>query len=220
MTGLSESAVRENIVRLTEAGLLRSERRHRTDGSRTSNRYYLAVDGPFPPDDLAPESGAGPSAGNDGAYRRNPGGLAPESGGPNGNVSSTREIEPIAQPRAREAEIDAAFERIWSQWPRKVDKKAARTAFGRAVRRAPIPTIGNAALISCRVWADWTQPDREQFVPYLATWLNKSRWESDPPTPRSAGRDSVVDAGRAVHERLLASQDRQPSADRREIGTT
>lgn len=41
LTGMSERALRDNIIALEEAGLIRRERRHRKSGSRSSDGYWL-----------------------------------------------------------------------------------------------------------------------------------------------------------------------------------
>jgi len=77
--GSVESAVRENLSRLKQAGLIVEERRNRANGARTSNRYWLQMSGKV---DLTPESSGGnlePESDEPTAGIR--GGQEPESGG-------------------------------------------------------------------------------------------------------------------------------------------
>lgn len=53
-TGYSQSAVRVHLDTLIANDLMHEERRHRSDGSRSSNRYILH---------LAPDSGGGSNGG-------------------------------------------------------------------------------------------------------------------------------------------------------------
>ena len=43
MTGMSVATVRRGLAKLEQSGLIRHERRNRSNGSRTSNRYFLSV---------------------------------------------------------------------------------------------------------------------------------------------------------------------------------
>jgi hypothetical protein len=75
------------------------------------------------------------------------------------------------------AEID--FDDFWTRWPRKDGKKAALTAWSKAVKRAPAEVIVAAAAVYAA--SQW-RPER-QFVPHAATWLNGDRWDDPPPAP-------------------------------------
>lgn len=74
--GAGETAVRENLARLKEAGLIVEERRNRASGARTSNRYWLQMSGRI---DLKPESEGG--------------NLEPESGEPTAGIRGGQEPE-------------------------------------------------------------------------------------------------------------------------------
>lgn len=79
------------------------------------------------------------------------------------------------------------FARFWEAYPNKVGRRAAETAYQRALRRADAATIlaglGRAAL--SRTWQDG-------FIPHPTTWLNQDRWLDEPDNsarapPMSAG---------------------------------
>lgn len=196
MTGIAESSVREHLKVLTERGLIEVERRHRSDGSRTSNRYRLAVG-------QEPESGGRPSAGIRG-------GLAPESGGPTAGIRRAHHTHQVKHQGDTSAVARASasdpFEEVWAAWPRKDGKKPARLAWARAVKRAPVAQVRAAALGHCRAWSGWP-PGDVQFVPHMATWLNQDRWDDPVPNPRSAHRGNIVDAGREVDAALRTREE-------------
>jgi len=57
LTGYGRTAVRTHIEALIDAGLVTTQRRHKGNGARTSDRYYLAVEG-----HVGAESGPTPEA--------------------------------------------------------------------------------------------------------------------------------------------------------------
>lgn len=83
---------------------------------------------------------------------------------------------------AREARGSDRFEEFWDAYPRKTSKKAARTAWSKATKKAsPDELISEA-----RRWSGlWTNAGVEkQFIPHPSTWLNGERWTDEPPPPR------------------------------------
>jgi len=73
MTGISDSAIRAHLKLLVETGYLTVERRHRSNGSRSTNRYYLPVDNSA----LTPDSGSRTEP----SKRQIQADLTPDSGG-------------------------------------------------------------------------------------------------------------------------------------------
>jgi hypothetical protein len=71
-------------------------------------------------------------------------------------------------------EVDAAFERFWLAYPKRVGKGAARTSFARAILKAPIDTIMAA------VQSQTFSPD-PRYRPAPTTWLNQERWADEAP---------------------------------------
>lgn len=213
LTGLGRTAVLNAIATLTDLGHIAAERRHRKDGSRTSNRYYLDVDGALTADTQSTESGPSEAAGQ----VRNPASLSPESEQPKSGIR-TPILEPKVNPQteppeetldAREAEsqpeliaIDAqppaGFDQFWAAWPRKDGRKAALAAWAKAIRHAPAAVIvAAAAEYAASPW----RPER-QFVPHGATWLNGERWADPPPQPpeQRTGPRPLTNAERAFAE--------------------
>lgn len=75
------------------------------------------------------------------------------------------------------------FEVFWAAYPRKVGRRAAEAAWGRASRRAD----QRAIVAGAERYRD--DPNREDgYTAHPTTWLNADRWD-DPPLPaRSNGR--------------------------------
>lgn len=66
------------------------------------------------------------------------------------------------------------FEQFWQQYPRKIGKKAALAAWGRADDRPALAEI-LLAVDHAKRSEQWTK-DGGQFIPHPATWLNQGRW--------------------------------------------
>lgn len=97
--GSAESAVRENLSRLKQAGLIVEERRNRANGARTSNRYWLQMKGRV---NLTPESGGAdltPESDVPNAGIR--GNLTPESGGESEPLVVNPQRNPSESPTAQ-----------------------------------------------------------------------------------------------------------------------
>ncbi len=67
-----------------------------------------------------------------------------------------------------------SFDTFWSDYPRKIGKGAARTAFGRALKKATADEIiGGLLKHEIQTMKD------AQFIPHPATWLNQERWSDE-----------------------------------------
>lgn len=86
--------------------------------------------------------------------------------------SKTQTPSPPYSPPPPTADFDA----FWSEYPSKVGKGAARTAFSRAVKRIGGSNALAVLLAAMRRDRD-TKRWREGFIPNPATWLNQDRWE-------------------------------------------
>lgn len=84
--------------------------------------------------------------------------------------------------------VDDDFADWWRTWPKKVARGSAARAYAKARKTTDAATLLAGAE---RVAADWAtmEPDRRQFVPYPASWLNAERWDDavtevgPPPSP-------------------------------------
>lgn len=82
-------------------------------------------------------------------------------------------------------EFEAAFERFWSIYPKKQDKKTAKARLQKALKETDIETI-IAAVEKHKLTAQW-QKNKGQFIPLPSTWLHEERWndEVDTSKPKS-----------------------------------
>jgi hypothetical protein len=72
--------------------------------------------------------------------------------------------------------IDDAFEEFWEIYPRKVGKSAAKRALAVVSRETSLDDI----LAGARRIANDPNLPPKSFIPYPATWLNRSGWEDEP----------------------------------------
>jgi hypothetical protein len=87
-------------------------------------------------------------------------------------------------PRAKLKDLTADFEGWWTQYPRKVSKGAAATAYAKA--RKSGATAEELELGAMRYAAMRTDQDR-MYTMHGATWLNKQCWLDEPEPARAAG---------------------------------
>jgi len=71
---------------------------------------------------------------------------------------------------------DGDFLAFWAEYPRKVGKKKARTAFLR-LGRSLLPEILDC-LGRHKASKDWTKDDGE-YIPHPTTWINGERWTDE-----------------------------------------
>ena len=85
-----------------------------------------------------------------------------------------------------------SFDLLWETWPRKVGKRAAETAFRRALKRG-VPVT--AILAGAERLRDDPNLPPKQFIPHLSTWLNGDRWNDEPfPARESRGKPDAAAA--------------------------
>lgn len=70
------------------------------------------------------------------------------------------------------------FDAFWNAYPRRIGKKAALKAWGRAKDKPPVSDI-IAAIESQRESEQWRR-DGGQYIPHPATWINQGRWDDKP----------------------------------------
>jgi len=80
-------------------------------------------------------------------------------------------FKPVAQPHT-------AFDDFWAAYPKKVSKGFARTAWQRALRKAPAEIIIHAA----QLYARTAEPP---YIKHPATWLNAECWADQDPEAAS-----------------------------------
>lgn len=101
---------------------------------------------------------------------------------------------PIDQPDHDHLTVDEMFDRWWQQYPRKVDKGAARKAFRRVIAKK-IASFGELMAGVLRYSAERTGED-PQFTKHPATWLNAEAWGNEtlvrPPKPMSFADSAML----------------------------
>ena len=76
------------------------------------------------------------------------------------------------------------FETFWKEYPKKVGKGAARTAFAKAIKKAKLETLIEAVRKQ-RQGSQWKK-DEGRYIPNPSTWLNQERWEDEVDTNGSS----------------------------------
>ncbi|MCU1439983.1 MAG: hypothetical protein JWP85_980 [Rhodoglobus sp.] len=102
---------------------------------------------------------------------------------------------------------EVTFDDFWTVWPRKDDRKAAVSAWDKAITRKPAAEIVAIAT----EYANHPHRKPKQFVPYGATWLNRDRWLDPMPEPDEMAqrRPTRNDNNLAYLQRLAAEQEAQ-----------
>lgn len=94
------------------------------------------------------------------------------------------EPEPEENPQSPQGGDDP-FDFFWNLYPRKVGKEAARKAFDKAAKKAPVSDI-MAGLHAQLPAILATEP---RFQPHPATWLNQGRWQDEVQKPERKARN-------------------------------
>jgi hypothetical protein len=121
-----------------------------------------------------------------------------ESAPPDGDAEPALLLADTGTPRKT---LDDHFEEFWRAYPKRKSKGAARTAWDRARKRAPIALILEAAP---KVTGTGGDP---RFIPHAATWLNRDGW-LDEPDPEQ--RHGVTSTGEIDVEAILGRDLWQP----------
>jgi uncharacterized protein YdaU (DUF1376 family) len=100
------------------------------------------------------------------------------------NASSREEKRREENPQSPQGGDDP-FDLFWNLYPRKVGKEAARKAFDKAVKKAPVSDI-MAGLHAQLPAILATEP---RFQPHPATWLNQGRWQDEVQKPERKARN-------------------------------
>lgn len=88
---------------------------------------------------------------------------------------------PVPSKQQQEQELEA-FDHFWSSFPRQVGKPKARSAFKRALRRAPAEDI----ILGAKKYAEDENRD-DEYTAHPTTWLNRDGW-NDPALPARKAR--------------------------------
>ena len=99
--------------------------------------------------------------------------------GEQGNRGTEEQGNSNPAPAALVTEAD--FDRAYSHWPKKVERKKSIEKFRAVARRHGLEFITAKVIEFGDAYAATTA---KQFVPALNVWLNGERWTDDLPTPR------------------------------------
>lgn len=204
--GISVSSVQRHLAWLREAGLVWWSERRTTEGDRDANLYRIAVS--------QPEVGSGHHDRTVRAQRPDPSVMVTEQ---KVDVVVDEEVDTALAHRERRATPALPFfEAFWQNYPRKVGKRAAETAFVRAAGRAGshLPLIEGAV----RLAADPNLPE-PRFIPHPTTWLNRDGWldaplpnlcDAQPRTAQSVTEQNMALAQALVQRPALSSERTEP----------
>jgi hypothetical protein len=175
--GVSASRASEIVMALKTAGLIDTEigwddKKQRCRKITMTGRVSVNTD-----DEVSGNGGEGYSENRRGGIRE-----TDENNTKNNNTKEQYQTllgdEEKSKPKTPDE--DPEFDAFWAAYPRKIDRKDALKAWGRAIKRAKPPTI-MAGL------AAYSFSEEEKFRPHPATWLNNDRWVvEDVPVPRAA----------------------------------
>ena len=134
---------------------------------------------------------------------------APSASADADGARSAHAVEDELARRRRASDISPATEsdwdEFWEAYPRKVGKKAARKAFGAAVKKTTKQGLMSA--LAAQKAAMWSGRDA-QFIPHPATWLNNERWD-DAVEAEVVGGESIEDRSRRWEAARLAREERK-----------
>ena len=94
---------------------------------------------------------------------------------------SRLESNPIQSKKESESESELRFAEWWEEYPkqRHVDKQDAIKAWKKL---SMTDELFKAIMDGLKKWNRyWKQRNEPEYIPHPATWLNKHRWESEPP---------------------------------------
>ena len=112
-------------------------------------------------------------------------GDSPSETKPN-QIETETKIEPEIETETEANAREAAFDKFWSAYPKKVGKQDAKKAF-KSVKE-PIETL-LSAIERQKCGSQWSK-DNGQYIPHPATWLRQGRWEDEEYKPITSSTSS------------------------------
>ena len=103
----------------------------------------------------------------------------------NQSTPTEGDLPPAPAPEKEPDAQERRFAEFWKLYPRKVGKKAARTAWKRIKPDAELFDRIMAAVAAAKATDQW-QREGGRFVPNPATWINQGRWDDELPDPGPA----------------------------------
>ena len=137
-------------------------------------------------------------------WTQNPDTDNPSTDKPDTEDRSTKKTIPIEEQDSKKTiDIEREFDRFWSVYPVKRDKRKAKTAFESAVKRANPDDI----IAGAERYRD--DPNREEsYTKYPQGWLSADAWENPPELPRGRKLTNAEQAAQlAMKYRAQAQQE-------------
>jgi len=185
-SGLARRSVVRAVKELREKGWIDREHVTREGGRAFASNHFRPV---FERGDLGterslPRDDAVPTPGDETVPRVGTKRCA--------EVGTKRSPEPSKKNQGKgtksESIDDAAFDRFWSVFPRKVGKGAARSVFQRVVSKAQ--ATADELTAGAERYAAATAGKDPEFIAHPKTWLNAERWTDEPVRGRDTGSAS------------------------------
>jgi DNA-binding MarR family transcriptional regulator len=222
LTGFGATAVRGHIDALIARGLIETERRHKRNGARTSDRYYLQL---TPAEEKAVDVDADSEGTPDSPNAGKRADLASDFERRNAGFRRAYKDEPSVEPKGEPSDqslegfdlvvigpsAKATFDEFWAAYPRHVAKTPAEAKFRKAVERTDPRLIIEGA----RRYAESVAGRDPQHIAHPTTWLNQERWTDEIPVAatRQAGPATIRQRAESVHEKLLRREAERQQAD-------
>ena len=202
MCGVSRWSVMRAIAALEADGWVVQEKRTRGPHGRDSNRYTLPhIANQYVAHKHFPNEVSSTDAHTDGEYVANENKVSSKNEAryvaPVLHKLDTKELDtpplsPKGNGRAKSEDYAEGFDTFWAAYPKHKDKAAAVTWWE---KHKPSPDLLNqmlAAIAWQALQADWIK-DNGQYIPLPSTWLNKKRWNDEPPVVMARNGHSPPD---------------------------
>jgi hypothetical protein len=194
-TGLGRWAINGAITNLTDLGWLEVVRTKMANGQFGAYAWYV----------MNPTS---TTVGNSTVEQ-------PHVGEPTDNKNKNKQ-ENKTNKKYPQAELEEAFEKFWINYPRRVEKIAAKKVFERVYAEYGSDIVAGAVQLA----NDPNLPPK-QFIPYPATWLNAGGWENEPYPERQLTKQELEEkqarereARAKVEKERRAQEQRQRDIER------
>lgn len=208
---ISERKLDRALAELRELGLLRSERASaETSLMRWGVQYVEHPAGQNVPQPSGTKRPDAEDETSSSSYKNVENKDSSSSDADGGSKPPTE--EPAKEPLSTEDEL---FEDFWAHYPKKVSKKDAAVAFGKALKKTDYLTIRAGLVAAIKAWRTDEKVTVEKVgdevkvkvaagepgkgVPHAATWLNGERWNDEHPEAKTAAGPNGEDANSWMH---------------------
>lgn len=190
-SGLSRRSAIRGVNELCEAGWIERDRSVREGGrSFLSNSFRPTFERGRDTVDLV--TALSPPSVSPVTTSEAGGGDNPDTrGGDNPDTDLVTGLSPKPSKRTKEGRTksesidDAAFDRFWTAFPRKVGKGAARSVFQRVLSKDQV--TADELTAGAERYAAATLGKDPEFIAHPKTWLNAERWTDEPVRGRDSG---------------------------------